>query len=237
MSETYVIPDIHEDIGWANSVLRRKQPEDRAVFLGDYFHQFNQDRTGEVCVWLKEMMAREDVTLLVGNHDQSHIGASLQILEYLCSGYDGRKHLVFEAHFPDVQAVARRLRLFTWVGPEENPTLLTHAGLSAGLLTRWSDIGRAKVTKALRGVERRILSTKPHRWLRAGYDRGGAQPVGGITWCDWRNFEAVPGIRQMCGHTVLSQPSCKDGSWCIDTNQQHYAVIDELGEMRLETIW
>lgn len=43
-------------------------------------------------------------------------------------------------------------------------------------------------------------------WLfKAGSARGGPEPVGGVTWCDWdQEFEPTPGLHQIVGHTPAS---------------------------------
>jgi calcineurin-like phosphoesterase family protein len=234
---TLVIPDIHENIEWANAVLALKAPQDRAVFLGDYFHQFNQDRTGAVCVWLKEMMARDDVSLLLGNHDQAHIGASLQILDYLCGGYCGQKQLVFQAHFPRVYDFTDHVQLWATAGPGDNRVLLTHAGVTRCLAEETlGTLDYRKVIRRLFLLESDLARPEPQPWLLAGKDRGGDQEHGGVTWCDWLNFEPIPGIRQICGHTSSHEVRRKGDNWCIDTGQTHYAWIEEDGAVTIEKL-
>jgi hypothetical protein len=37
--------------------------------------------------------------------------------------------------------------------------------------------------------------------LDIGADRGGRNELGGVTWCDWRNFKPIAGMPQIVGHT------------------------------------
>lgn len=228
MSKTFLIPDIHENIEWANRVLAQKQTEDGGVFLGDYFDQFDQDRTSDVCVWLKEMLGREDVVLLLGNHDLAYIGYQFGINDYLCSGWTRSKQAVFNAYFPDAWELVRRCALYHYPA---TGVLVTHAGLTRPAIDpelgmRWD----------LFCAEGEVQTKRPYHLLLAGKDRGGREEHGGITWCDWRSFEPISGIRQIVGHTPGDEVREKDGNFCVDCNQTWYAVVDEVGSVEFKKL-
>ena len=67
-----------------------------------------------------------------------------------------------------------------------------------------------------------------HPLLRAGWVRGGDQAKGGCTWLDWdEEFEDIPGVPQIVGHTIGKEPRWKGASLCLDTQLRHYAVIED----------
>jgi hypothetical protein len=39
----------------------------------------------------------------------------------------------------------------------------------------------------------------------ASYARGGNNPVGSLTWHDWRDMELIPNFKQVVGHTPVSK--------------------------------
>lgn len=230
---TYLIPDVHENLLWAQQILDSKAPQDTAVFLGDYFHQYNQDNTAAVCRFLQSLFGRTDVVLLLGNHDLAHIGASIHVNDYLCSGWTIKKQMIFQAMFPDMTEFISHFRVNHWLHFEDKSYLLTHAGLTNELVYFWQEQDRTPsfIGNTLLGIHHQLLANVAHPWLLAGQDRGGSEPAGGITWCDWTNFEPIPGILQICGHTPGSEPREKAGNWCIDCNQSYYAVLDDVGNL------
>jgi hypothetical protein len=235
----FIIPDIHENISWANSVLSLMKDVDRAVMIGDYFHQFEQDRTDEVCVWLKNNMDRKDVDFLIGNHDQAHIDYQLGSRR-ICSGWTFSKQVVFNAYFFDARKLLQRLALERWIDiPNCAPILVTHAGVSADLLQgeEWNSPEelRAVISEYLQGAHSAMDAGREHPWLAAGGRRSRIRTdeIGGVTWGDWRDFKPVAGIVQICGHTADNVPRWNNGNWCIDCGQTMFAVVHEDGEIEI----
>ena len=56
--------------------------------------------------------------------------------------------------------------------------------------------------------------------------RGGRDEYGGILWCDEREFEDIPGVQQIFGHTVGDFVRKGVSHFCIDTALNHYAIYD-----------
>jgi hypothetical protein len=89
------------------------------------------------------------------------------------------------------------LEHFFWM--KEQRILVTHAGLS---LTVWRECGCTIENLAGKLTEWTLIPIQetPAGWI--GMPRGGIDPVGGIYWCDWYSeFEPVPGVSQILGHT------------------------------------
>lgn len=99
--------------------------------------------------------------------------------------------------------------------------LITHAGLRADFAER--DLG-AEAKTALLCADK----IQPHWMFAAGYARGGGWKLGGLNWLDWNiEFEPIPGIKQIVGHTPGNQPRERDGNWCIDTHLRHAAYLED----------
>ena len=112
--------------------------------------------------------------------------------------------------------------------------LYTHAGLNNFFVHRsWSKISHIK--KFLKETDERLArwtdNVKNARGLNifgCGRIRGGDQPVGGLTWNDFREHEPIPFLRQVFGHTRRDGFVREKGhDFCIDTGLQHYAIVED----------
>ncbi len=87
---------------------------------------------------------------------------------------------------------------------------------------------KSETEKALQDVR----NGKINPWLDAGFARGGKQVVGGITWLDWHDeFEPVPYLNQIVGHTQLRYPEEKttenSKNYCLDTKNRHIGILED----------
>ena len=55
---------------------------------------------------------------------------------------------------------------------------------------------------------------------------------GGIVWCDYEEFEDLPGVKQIFGHTAEEFVRQTNQHICIDTYLRHYAIYED-GVMRI----
>jgi calcineurin-like phosphoesterase family protein len=221
-----IIPDIHQDHLKAEEIIA-KVPHDSVVFLGDYFDQFHDtpSHAAATAQWLEKRIAEhpEDV-FLIGNHDVQYLWGICR-----CSGYSFLKDQAIISAVKSVKSLRKHLKLYTFV----DGWLVSHAGLTnhyvkgsddpIQYLKQVADICMEKLEKHF---------PESHFLLEAGTDRGGWLPYGGITWCDWRKFEPIPGIKQLVGHTKSYLPRVNGDNHCIDTQLKHYAVIEN-GNLRV----
>ena len=239
-----VIPDMHHKWKWAEAIIRSESP-DRAIFLGDYFDDFNDTpiHAGVTAKWLAGSLADSTRVHLVGNHDIHYMSS----LPYLgCSGYDPRKRAAIEM----CGVEWARLEPYCWLGMAGGDVadawLCTHAGLSAAFLESVRPGATAGDVEDVLGAARADLdrindAECGHAFFQAGRARRGRAPTGGIVWCDYRiEFEDVPGLRQIFGHTpgtAVRYGRMADGAehFCIDTALQHYIAYED-GRAAVRTV-
>ena len=220
-ARTVVVPDVHGEHEKAERVVA-SEAADAAVFLGDYFDSYDAYSPHETARWLAESMEKGGRVHLLGNHDVHYMSSGPG---FRCSGYDPATHeAVRAAGVPWKRAVP-----YCWLDGE---WLCTHAGLSDALVRRCAEArGRAGAAEVLAGAYSQMEAARAGRsapLFEAGVSRGGLRAVGGITWCDYSEFEDVDGVRQVFGHTrgaqVRSGKSASSEHHCIDTSLSHYAV-------------
>ncbi len=224
-----VLPDVHHKWGRAEAVIAAERP-DATLFLGDYF-----DDRGDAAAdaratagWLRASVEDGSRTHLLGNHDIHYMSGNAALR---CSGYGADKHAAVSGAGIDWAA----LGLHCAVESGGREWLCTHAGLSGRFLgALGARRTAAGVREALGAMGRDLedLGDEGRRrpFLEAGRARGGPAPCGGPVWCDYAEFEDVPGVRQIFGHTrgaAVRHASPGDGSehYCMDTALNHYAVV------------
>lgn len=227
-----VIPDIHHKWIKAEAIIRAESP-DKVVFLGDYFDDFGDSPmiAAGTARWLKRSLADRSRVHLVGNHDLSYMSGLPRLR---CSGYGTAKHVAIASCGIEWS----RLEPFCWI--DGDAWLCTHAGLSAPFLESVRPGAAAgDVDDVLKGsiedVDRASDAGHRHPFLQAGTARGGPSETGGIVWCDYgEEYEDVPGLRQIFGHT--RGPRVRHGlgpggaeHYCIDTVLNHYIAYDSSG--------
>lgn len=222
---TLFIGDMHSCRPEPVEALIDELEPDLTVFMGDYFDHFGDslEATARMARWLAESLEVEDRIHLIGNHDLPYLTAGL----IGCSGYtDGKASCIYRQL--DRERWRERSHLFYWMEPG---TLVTHAGISCSLLTQ-EDVPYERVRQwltrevkpAWENLEDPDRSSLHPLW-RVGKTRslGWGTGPGGLLWCDWdHDFEPVPGLNQIIGHTPGHGIRIKTGpdgglNICIDT--------------------
>lgn len=217
---TLILPDLHLRHELADEIVANVKP-DAVVCVGDYFDDFYDTvrENKEMAEWVKDKLRRPEWTLLIGNHDFHY---RWKILPVRSCGFECPKDEAINSVLSNVDWFG--MRFYCWVGD----WLVTHAGLSF----RHKEVKKVKDFKKFMPeaeTEALISAAKgENSWFYGvGRARDGNHETGGITWCDFREeFTPVPGLKQVFGHTPLSEPLFKDNSVCIDTHTRHYAVHD-----------
>ena len=229
---TLIVPDVHLRVSRVKKILEEWGSRGRVVFLGDFFDDFGDspEKNAEMAEFLKEeILARPDCVVLMGNHDLHYHPRCPR--ELRCSGFSEEK----------MKAINKVLDLgdfakMRWA-VAEGGFLFTHAGLHPRLLPPFADVKAGNIAEWINSSCDNSLSTgdSTEPLLRAGYMRYGPQPVGGVIWMDFREYEHIPGLQQVFGHTPLRRHAVtRQGdeiSLCLDTNLECVGVIHQaLGE-------
>jgi len=218
---TLVIPDVHNKIHTADSIIDREE-WDEVVLLGDYFDDFDDslDEAEETADWLIKQSRMPNRICLIGNHDMPY---AFPRQGFECSGWNFMKQAVIN----NVMGKREWSRLLP-VYPVDKKYLLSHAGIHPSHVQVTGDSREIIIETILQAYDRVWSESTEEELFRAGRSRGGTQKYGGITWLDWSEFEEIPGIPQVVGHTAGGNwRSTGEGNYCLDTHLQHYAIIED----------
>lgn len=221
-----VIPDVHLRLDRLKDVLQAWGGRGRVIFLGDFFDDFDDspETNADMAHFLKEaILGNKDHTVIMGNHDLHYHPQCPPQLR--CSGFSEEKMKAI-----DRVLTLEDFRKFHWA-TEEGGFLFTHAGLHPRLLPAFAESEPRKLAQWINSSCRNALDTGDihEPLLRAGYIRYGSQPVGGVIWMDFREYEHIAGVRQIFGHTPLRRHLTtgpdEEASFCIDTHLKCVGVV------------
>lgn len=218
--KTLVIPDVHEDMAKVKRALAMF-PDLPRVWLGDFFDSFysTSESVEETCDLLNTILDSED-DLIIGNHCNHYMFDHRYMI---CSGFDRDKRIHIRSKV-DMAKWRKRAKLFH----VREGYVLAHAGFHPSLLPKLS---REEVLPWLEkrckdGVDLATAGQYP-TMFHAGFARGGTHPVGGPNWMDWMDFEEIPALPQLVGHTKGRAIRQKGESYCIDTALRHVAILED----------
>lgn len=237
--KTIVIPDIHQDLYTLNSIMDSKnlQDADEVIFLGDYFDSFEHDElTVQMCEFLNQNMRNPNYIFLLGNHDVHYL---TNVRQYICSGFSLEKKKKIQDTL-DVSAFlncARPLYFNAYddFTNKDRRFLYSHAGLHPNFLSPYfdhiinnGDAGDATM-EYFEAMSNHLMDSLKNNFFDpmfgAGYDRGGNQAHGGITWLDWYSFVPIEEFRQVVGHSRMTNVEWNSGNCNLDTGLKYYMQI------------
>ena len=225
-----VIPDIHEasNLDRVEAAIGREKP-DLTVFLGDFFDQWDDTPrdAGRTAEWLAHSVEKPNRIHLFGNHDLPYAYPECRALK--CPGWTTEKQEAVKIHLPEMAWAS--LKLAHW----EGDLLFTHAGWSRNCTPVDSELfkdPKAFLDDQISSAWAKIPDGGFHWVFLAGRGRGGANPCGGLTWCDLREFRTIPGVNQVFGHTPgnLGPIPNEYGveNWVCDTTDRRQGVRNYL---------
>ncbi len=220
MKKVLVIPDIHTNFVWAESIIMKHNP-DNIIFLGDYFDKFYEtlEDTHNTAYWLQESLKKKNRIHLIGNHDLNYMTENLSLK---CGGYTKDKYNIVKQY--DIEW--GKMQLYCWC----KKWLCTHAGLSMNFLK--SNNLENKPLEDILQMATDSLKTiddcgDDNIFLQAGEMRGSIEnEYGGIVWCDYNEFADLPNLKQIFGHTPAKEVRRKQNHICMDTQGKNYALYD-----------
>ena len=210
--QTIIIPDIHNKTYIADMIANQHQDAD-IICLGDYFDNFNDNGSDafRVATWLKPKLHDLRWTLLAGNHDVHYMHSG----KFKCSGYSKLKDLQINTVLDKRDWSRLRPYIFT------NHYIISHAGFDKRLI-------HTSIDQTFKQATHELENGTTGGLLEAGKDRGGRAEVGGFTWADFRTIQPLS-LPQIVGHTQGERVRFKDNMVCLDTNLNHYGVLDDNG--------
>lgn len=247
--KTIIISDLHNRVYWIEDALSSPllQPYDRVLFLGDYFDDFG-DTPEDVYIaatWLKNSLKKPNRIHLMGTHDLWYRFPYNPYIE--ATGNTDEKEKVINSILS-----TRDWNLLKLYHFEQN-YLISHAGLHIYLISEYvfknknifnryiidgfslhldaieiiNKIIEPATKEALKDVELGNINS----WLVAGIVRAGVQPVGGVIWLDWNEeFEPIPSLNQIVGHTELKYPrensTENSKNYDLDTRNHHIGILE-----------
>ena len=198
--KTLIMGDVH---------LRHKKVQmiidhakcNNVLYLGDFWDQFGDTpiKNMETAIWVRNRMDDHPEDIWVwGNHDISYAHSSRYTM---CSGHTEHKRQVITGILDNDHW--DRFKFCHWLQPDN--WLCTHAGLHP----RYVKKNKNNIRMFLDEEEKKAkqaLYNKTHHWFwNAGHARGGFYDDGGVVWCDFREeFEPIPGLNQIFGHTCMN---------------------------------
>ena len=261
MCKTLIFPDLHLRFRQVDQILSWESFH-RVIFLADYFDMFSDtpEQNQEMAEWLRPKLDDPMFVCLQGNHDSSYRWPGNEFA--YASGFSWAKNNAIKEILGDED--------FSKMRPchVEQDILFSHAGVDRawlGLLglDEDKDIMAAKVAAAVEkiwpGICKSFAEGGSHPFLGVGFDRGGWQSDGGITWQDFSKHRPIKGVRQVVGHSKIdpakgplfrlhgnpcwklaaeaSQKHLAGKNWTLDldTALHHYAILED-GKMTIKSV-
>jgi hypothetical protein len=195
------VGDIHGQINVMKQAL--DCDADRVIFVGDLVDSFRRSVPEQVeCLDLALSLAGEGrVDVTWANHEWSYLEPSMR-----CSGYNAAMAAMM---IDRADMIRMKFRPFIY----EREILVTHAGLSNQLWEEFN-LNKENFIEHLADWTHDLRSP----YYDIGYARGGRAKVGGPLWCDFNHeFQPVPGLNQVFGHSRGVGIRRIEDNWCIDT--------------------
>ena len=215
-----------------------KNDVDYIVFLGDYFDCFetpdNKEYFGVQAVseWLNQTSHElgNKAIWLCGNHDiayhSSYIPNTTRIRQnqfYNCSGWTSSKASTINKYLDP--SFFSNMELCCQV----NGFTLSHAGFHTTHFqpnsTEHQNVQRLYDDWEL---TKQAFFNRAFHWIwDVGSYRGGDSIVGSPVWLEWSvEFEDIPLLPQIVGHTDDRVHRQRGNSYCIDANRTTYCVLE-----------
>jgi hypothetical protein len=227
---TLVVPDVHEQISRLRKILTLFGPPlvDRVVFLGDLFDSFESGRTEAMVEWFRDAVHEQRYRWCIGNHDLHYMTPYCRGFE--CSGYTEWKDVAIN-HRVDVAHWRSVARLSIPVGRY----LLSHAGYHPTMV-KYREVEGPALRLAYADNPKKIIPpVLSFSGRRESFGLTSGDP-GGPTWMDWADFEDIPGLPQIVGHTPDTTVRQKGESFCLDTMLHHVGIIEDDGPIQVVAV-
>lgn len=243
-----IVTDIHQDIEWFREIMRREEGNyDSYVFGGDMFDSW-QDIPH---VWGIKSVAEELVEMLAGKYGKGYFIPGNHDLPYMevwkyCAQFQNAHHIHNTCGGFSNGKAKKINHTLTWEHWRQfkpfymvNGYLVSHGGLMpqffGPMLT-----AEENIDKVWREIEAslELITYAPSPYFSCGFSRGGNTLTPGPFWCDFHEeFEEIPGVPQICGHSGKRKSIRNIGNnYCIDGHQSTYALVSPDGNIQFKSI-
>jgi hypothetical protein len=234
-----IIPDIHEELEMYHEVMKKYHYITRKLSLGDWYDSFiydSADHAEEVARTHADFVSNPDNICLWGNHDAQYAYPNCSGIH--CSGFGAWKINNIDKW---MKPLWDKIQLAHWETLNGREWLMSHAGFHPFMYHPIRGFDRERLAElcaeAMTSVKYAQTITPT---LSVGRRRGGWHRYGGCTWLDFRDFEAIPGINQIVGHTygkIVREYRTNDSeNYCIDTGLKNVAILDDDGTCTIEEV-
>jgi len=234
--KTIIIPDIHQNLGFADAILEKEKDFDNVVFLGDFFDTFDNINNAthfsikNVCKWINDKLDDERFNFLLGNHDLAYLASyTPKIIPskntfYCCSGWTRSKATDFNKYIDP--KFFKKLKLCCKVGEY----YCVHAGFQYAQFKPYlSEEDNIQYLYDEWEKDKLSFHHKPFHWIwNVSSYRGGSDHYSSPIWVDWEEFVPVDNIRQIVGHTTKRTSELREKektNFCLDNLQKSYMVV------------
>lgn len=202
MSKFVFIGDIHGKSELVEAALAR---DGKKIFVGDFIDSFDHSIADHRKCYELVLAAIKsgEAESIFGNHELSYL-----MIHHRCSGHTSARRDLMQEFELDIRKYFVPFILL------QKDFLVSHAGLTKQIWDR-NLLTLESLPQALAEWWPDFRSPMHH----IGQYRGGRDSVGGLFWCDFnREFEPVPGLTQVFGHTAAGGNGIrrKGDSYCID---------------------
>lgn len=210
-----VVADVHGNVEKVRAFLAYK-PETEHVALGDYVDSFFEPPSRQLIAL--QLLLASDAALLWGNHDLHY----LKIAPWFCTGRQYEEALM--GSYSKIYSRHKKRFLAAHVA---DGWLCTHAGVSTVLQQGLDDVSaiadmlNADFAKWLKKpvcfqMPSGDVRTTPASIFNIGQGRGGGGR-GGIFWFDFKRESGLAPVKQIFGHTEVTEPVVTETFVALDT--------------------
>lgn len=214
-----IVGDIHGDLNLLQRIYQ-EFPSEKKIIVGDLVDSFVHSIAQQhLCVqFVLQQVDKGDTVCLLGNHEYSY----LEPEKLRCSGYSGVLAALLMPHLRDIRSKFKH-----FVYDKDTKILYTHAGLTLKFWNKF-ELSFDNLEIKLQDMVEDDPAYGEFFWI--GGSRYGMRPFGGPLWCDWnQEFQPVPGLRQVFGHTPIRKIETKgEGdslSYNIDCLQYRHNIL------------
>lgn len=228
---TLVLGDPHNKIETLNDIIGFEKP-DKTVIVGDFHDDWKDgaSKAKKTAIWMKERLTDPKFVMLMGNHDAQYafpyrtVHNSDNPQDRFMNSCGANRSKWEAIHRVFTTSDWHRIHLFH----EEQGFVLSHAGIHPMYFEKLGSLWNPAFQQV---TEEQFWHAPYQCWVNVvGTVRGGYEhSIGGALWCDYNyEFRGTPGVKQIFGHTHLSEVYTKDHlNYCIDCLPRGYLVLQD----------